>query len=171
MALCCLSAAIAAETSDTPFTEYKVKALFIFNIAKYVEWPDSSFSGTNAPITIGIVGKDRFGSELRNVVANRHVDERSFTILHFTAEDDFRGCQILFISNSEDSRTGTILSKVAGLPVLTVGEDTAFSRAGGMIEMALKTDQVRLEINRAAANRAGLKISSRLLSIAEVTDK
>src|ERR1051325_8333954 len=84
--------------------EYKVKALFILNFAKYVEWPDSAFENTRAPITIGIVGKDRFGNELKNVIAGKMVGEHEFVVRHLSANDNPSGCQILFVSNSEAAR-------------------------------------------------------------------
>ena len=165
--LCFFSAAVAAKCQDGGFTEYHVKALFLFNFAKYVQWPEQAFSDTNAPITIGIVGEDKFGDDLPNAVEGKTVGGRSFAIKHLSANDNPQGCQILFISDSESSQVGDILQKVGALPILTVGEDKSFSRSGGIINFILKDGNVRLEINLDSASRAGLKISSKLLAVAD----
>jgi len=154
--------------AEPPVSEYKVKALFLVNFAKYVDWPAEVFPDTNAPITIGVVGKDRFGGELDKIIDGKTVNGRSFVIKHINANDGWTGCQILFISHSEAARAGEILGKTGTLPVLTVGEDSSFEQKGGMVTFMLKNEKVRLEINLDPANKCGLKISSRLLAVADV---
>jgi len=167
IALDLFSAALPAH-AEPAISEYKVKALFLVNFAKYVDWPAEAFKDTNAPITIGIVGKDRFGGELDKIIEGKTVNGRSFVIKHINANDEWTGCQILFISHSEAARAGEILGKTGTLPVLTVGEDSAFEQKDGMVTFMLKNEKVRLEINLAPANKCGLKISSRLLAVADV---
>jgi hypothetical protein len=163
--------AIPAEGQDNGFTEYHVKALFLYNFAKYVQWPDGVFPNSNAPITIGIVGDDNFGKDLPNAVEGKTVNGRGFVIKHLSATDDPAGCQILFISRSESSHVGQILANLAAQPVLTVGEDKAFSQNGGTINFVLMDGNVRLEINMDSADKAGLKISSRLLAVADTVKR
>jgi hypothetical protein len=162
-----LTAGNSAIGQENGFSENHVKALFLYNFAKYVQWPDEVFSNPGAPITIGIVGDDNFGRNLRDVVQGRTINGRGFAIKHLLATDDPAGCQILFISNSESSHIAQILTNAAAKPVLTVGEDKAFSEDGGIIDFVLKNGNVRLEINLDSADKAGLKISSRLLSVAD----
>jgi hypothetical protein len=151
-----------------PASEAQVKAIFLFNFARYVDWPAAAFPDAAAPITIGVIGTDPFGYNLPNTIEGKTVNGRSFAIKHLAADSDLGGCQILFISHSEALRMGGILTKAGALPVLTVGEDESFARNGGIINFALKNGKVRLEIDLAAARKAGLNISSKLLAVADV---
>jgi hypothetical protein len=151
-------------------TKYQVEAIFLFNFAKYVDWPAAAFPNTNAPITIGVLGTDPFGDSLQNAVEGKVINGRSFTIIHLVSDSDLNGCQILFVSDSEASRMDEILEKAGVLPVLTVGEDKPFARNGGIINFVLKNGNVRLEIDLAAAKKAGLTLSSKLLAVADVVE-
>jgi hypothetical protein len=157
------------EAADSPAaSEAQVKAVFLFNFAKYVEWPAAAFPNATAPITIGVMGTNPFGDNLEHVVEGKAINGRPFVIKHYAADSEVSGCQILFIGHSEASRMGAILAKASALPILTVGEDEAFARNGGIIDFVLKNGNVRLEIDLAAAKKAGLTISSRLLAVADV---
>jgi hypothetical protein len=161
--------ALPIHATDVPiFPERQVKALFLFNFAKYVDWPATAFPDTNAPITIGIMGEDRLDDSLRYAVEGKTVNGRPFVIKHLAADSELSGCHILFISESEASRMGAILDKARALPVLTVGENEPFARNGGVITFVLRNGNVRLDIDLAAAKKAGLTISSRLLAVADV---
>lgn len=163
-----LKNAPAVEGQENGFTEYHVKALFLYNFGKYVVWPEQAFPKTNTPFTIGVVGEDDFGDDLPRTLNGKSICAHPFAIRHLSATDDFQQCQILFISKSESSHVADILAKVGTLPILTVGEDQAFAANGGMINFVLKDGNVRLEINLLSANKAGLKISSKLLAVADV---
>ena len=149
-------------------SEAQVKAVFLFNFAKYVEWPAAAFSNAAAPITIGVMGTDPFGDNLQRVVAGKTVNGRPFVIKHLASDSDLSGCQILYISASEAPRMGGILDKASALPILTAGEGEQFARNGGIINFVPKNGNVRLEIDLKAAKKAGLTISSRLLAVADV---
>jgi hypothetical protein len=153
---------------DASSKEYQVKAVFLLNFAKYVDWPATAFTNSAEPITIGVLGTDPFGDNLQHDVADKMVNGRPFAIKHLAADSDLNGCQILFVSDSESSRMGEILSKAGALPILTIGEDEEFSQNGGIINFVLKDGKVRLEIDLTTANKTGLKISSRLLAVADV---
>ncbi len=154
--------------ADTPAaSEAQLKAIFLFNFAKYVDWPAAAFTNDTAPILIGVVGTDPFGDNLRHI-EGKTIHGRRFAVKHLASDSDLSGCQILFISDSEASRMREILNKAGALPILTVGEDEAFARNGGIINFVLKNGNVRLEIDLAAAKKAGLTISSRLLAVADV---
>ena len=151
---------------ETSFTEYQVKALFLLNFTKYVIWPAEAFADSDAPFTIGVFGDNRFGDNLKKAVAGKSVGGRGIAIRQMENSDDPGKCFILFISNSEKRRTAEILGKIRNLPVLTVGEIGGFIDQDGMINLTMKDGKVGLEINLQAAQRAGLQLSSKLLSVA-----
>ena len=153
---------------EVTMTEYQVKALFLLNFTKYVDWPAAAFDGTNAPIVIGVCGEDEFGGALTNAVAGKTISGRQIVVQPVGKDADPGKCQMLFISDSEKDRLGEILNKVKALPVLTVGETDQFVERGGMINFVIKEGRVRLEINLDAARRANLEISSKLLGVADV---
>ena len=165
LVLFCAETLIAADTPAA--SEAQLKAVFLFNFAKYVDWPAAAFTNDAAPISIGVMGTDPFGDSLR-LVEGKTIRGLRFAIKHLDSDSDLSGCHILFISDSEASRMREILNKAGALPILTVGEDEAFARNGGIINFVLKNGNVRLEIDLAAARKAGLTISSRLLAVADV---
>jgi len=144
--------------------EYKVKAGYLFNFPKFIEWPNTAFASSNAPIVIGVLGEDPFGPMLDEALAGRNVNGRSFVIRRFGPTEDLGTCHILFVSHTEKSRTPNVLESVRGHAVLTVGESEHFARSGGMINFVLVGGQVKLETNPDAAIAANLKISSKLLA-------
>jgi hypothetical protein len=154
--------------AQTTMAEYQVKALFLLNFVKYVDWPASAMPGATSPITIGILGQDNFNDSLTNAVEGKNINGREIIIKHLSADDDLNGCTILFISSSENSQLSAILSKTSTLPILTVGEDESFLHKGGIINFTLKEDKIHLEINLKAAQKVNLQISSKLLSVADV---
>lgn len=159
--------------AQTPaLSEYQVKALFLVNFAKYVDWPPTAFSGGNAPIVIGVAGEDKFGDNFKQVIGGKTINDRPVVVKHVGSDQEYRSCHILFISASEKDRLAEILGAVAGSAVLTVGETDQFHAQDGMINLRKKDNKVRLEINLATAQRAGLKLSSKLLGVAdEVTGR
>jgi len=161
---------VAAERSlgaDAAYTEYQVKALFLYNFSKYVDWPASTFSQTDTPITIGVLGENRFGNDLEKAVAGKTVGGRKIVVQMVGMEADWSKCNILFISSSENRHLVEILDKVKTLPVLTVGESSQFVQDGGIINFMKKADTVRLEVDLNAAQLAKLQISSKLLKVAD----
>jgi hypothetical protein len=153
---------------EPSLTKYQVEAIFLFNFAKYVDWPAATFPSGVAPITIGVMGVDPFGESLQRGVEGKKINGRSFVIKHLASDSDPAGCQVLFVCDSEAARMGGILDKASALPILTVGEGELFARNGGMINFVLKNGNVRLGIDLNAARKAGLTISSKLLAVADV---
>jgi hypothetical protein len=148
--------------------EYQVKALFLLNFTKYVEWPPNAFAASDTPITIGLDGESKLGEALKSVVAGKTIGGRTIVIRQVESSDDLSQCHILFISGAESSRFHQIIEKIDALPILTVGEDAAFANSGGIVNFVLRNGNVRLEIDLSAAKKAGLTISSRLLAVADV---
>lgn len=148
------------------FSEYQVKAAFLYNFGKFVEWPANDFASTNAPLLIGVYGENPFGNNLAGVVQGRNIDGHP-VITRAVSLDELKGCQIVFIARSEQKNIKKILGALDGAGVLTVTED--MSDAGVMINFILQDDKIRFEINNTAAEKAGLKLSSKLLMLATKT--
>jgi hypothetical protein len=148
-------------------SEYQVKAAFLYNFAKFVEWPPSGFRDATAPLQICILGRDPFGQGLRDLVSTKTVNGRKLEIDYIVDAQLARACHILFIASSERARLKQILESMQGTIALTVGDTEGFAEQGGMINFLLDNDRVLFEVNRNAAERAGLKISSKLLSVAK----
>lgn len=145
-------------------SEYDVKAAFLYNFTKFVEWPPSAFGG-RSDFQLCVLGEDPFGGSL-DVVRNEKVSGRAITLLRAPKLAEVEGCQILFISRSERSRIPQILLDLGTAPVLTVADTGGFLDQGGIINFILEKSKVRFEINQEAAERAGIKISSKLLRLA-----
>lgn len=144
--------------------EYKVKAAFLFNFAKFVDWPEPN--GGTQSLVIGVVGVDPFGENLDQVVRDKLVGSRSFELRRFASLEQMEPCHILFISSSESSRLDEILKVLDGTATLTVGEDEECLRKGGIIRFFTQANKIRFEINLDAAEYEGLRLSSRLLQVA-----
>jgi hypothetical protein len=147
--------------------EYPVKAAFLFNFAKFVEWPVAAFKGPEDPLAICVLGQNPFGTALEDVVRDKAVANRAFVVRGVLNTQQATSCQILFVSASERKRFRILLDELKGRSILTVGEADDFTASGGIINFRLKDARVRIEIDAKAAERAGLHISSKLLSLAE----
>jgi hypothetical protein len=150
-------------------TEYQVKAAFLYNFAKFVEWPQEIF-GSGSVMQICVLGEDPFGEELSRITSGKVVGGHPLEIKHPTSAEGARSCHILFISKSEKSHFKTTLQVLQGYSVLTVGDASGFLDEGGMVNFVLRDDRVKFEINLKAAERAGLKISSKLLGVAQLVN-
>jgi len=148
--------------------EYQVKAAFLYNFAKFVEWPASGFSDASAPLRICVFGKDPFGQELRDIASEKNINGRRLQIDQLDDLQLARTCHILFISSSEKAQLTRIFESLRGTDVLTVGDTNGFVEHGGMINFVLENNRVQFEVNRKAAEQAGLKISSKLLGVAKL---
>ena len=160
--------AIPTGRAQTPAPSLnQVKVAFLYNFAKFVDWPPEAFAGEKSPFVIGILGDNPFGSMLEQMVAGRNINDRPITVQKFQGNDAaITNCQILFISGSEKTHFAAILQKLQGSSVLTVSEDGGFLGAGGMINFVVVAGKIRFEINDGNAKAAHLKISAKLLSLA-----
>jgi len=164
-ALCLLLVSGMAAAAEP--LEYAVKAAFIYNFAKFVEWPKES-SSKEGSFVIGILGRDPFGGALQQTVSGKTIRERKITVKQFSRIEDAIGSDILFISTSEKEGVAQILRRLDGAPVLTISDLGRFSEQGGMIEFVIDHDRVRFAINPGASAQAGLKPSSQLLKLARI---
>jgi YfiR/HmsC-like len=152
--------------AQQPPTEYQIKAAFLFNFAKFVEWPAEAFSDSNAPIVIGVLGKNVFGTDLENTIRDKKVNNRIFKFKNFTSASEATNCQILFVSSSEKDNFSKIVAGMHNTSILTVSETDGFIQAGGMVNFLIQDSKIRFQISDEAAKKAGLKVSSKLLSLA-----
>lgn len=155
-----------AANEPTGLTVNEIKAGFLYNFTKFVEWPPDAFVDAGAPIVLGIVGTNPFGSLLTDAMAGKTINGRAVVEKQFAVGGDFRSCQILFVSSSESRRTEEILEKLRGTQVLTVGEGDRFTQAGGMIAFVIEGNRVRLLINLGASTAAHLRISAKVIAVA-----
>jgi YfiR/HmsC-like len=166
------SHAAGVDSSDS--SEYLIKAGFIYNFAKLVEWPATAFAQPDSPIVIGILGDDPFGATLDRIVADKKINGRSFAIKRLKWSKDskgFKDCNILFVSLSEKDHLDNVVEAMKSLPILTIGDAPGFAKRGGIINFTLEDDKVRFEVNVEAAKRADLTISSRLLTLAKIVQQ
>lgn len=159
---------VAAQSARAP--EYQVKAAFLYNFAKFVEWPAQAFPGSFVPFRICVLGRDPFGDTLTNVVQGKSISGHAILSLQVQSPAEARSCHVLFLSQSDPETLKQGLDRLRGLPILTVGESADFLALGGMINFVLEEDRVRFEINLEAAERHHLKLSSKLLAVARLVN-
>jgi hypothetical protein len=155
--------AVAAEA----LTEVQVKAAYVYNFVKYVEWPAGAFATAQSPVVLCVAAGDGLRGALA-AIDGKQAQGRALQLRRAVRPDEFRSCHILFVPESEERVAGELLRKAGSLPVLTVGEHDGFAAAGGVIGFVVRDDRVQFEINPDAAARADLKVSSRLLQLATI---
>jgi len=148
-------------------SEYQVKAAFLFHFAQFVDWPPEAFKDAGAPLTYCTVGEDPFRGALDASMSGKTIDGRPVRVLHFKLGQEVQTCQILFLGAPEKKSLAATLVNLGASPVLTVGESQNFIEQGGMIGFLWEDNKVHFEINLEAAERAKLKISARLLTLAK----
>jgi hypothetical protein len=146
-------------------SENDVKAAFVYNFVKFVEWP-GTVAEQRGPVVMCVMGKDPFGDSLRRAVDGRKVNGRPIAVRQINDVRAVVSCHVLFVSASESAHTPEIVRAVLAWSILTVGEGEQFIERGGMVAFLMKGDRVQFQINAKAASEAGLKISSKLLLLA-----
>lgn len=146
--------------------EYQKKAIHICKLARYVEWPrDKMVNG--GPLVIGVYGADFASDQIRDVVGGRKINGRDVVVKSCATIQEIAGCHILFVSRSEESRLSSILGKVRGDPVLTVGECDSFIAKGGTVNLRVVGTEVVMELHEKNARRSSLKIDPKLNNFGE----
>jgi hypothetical protein len=149
--------------------EYQVKAIYLYNFSKFVQWPAAA--QTNDTFSICVMGHDPFGAALDSALAGEKIEQKPMAARRITDVQDAARCQILFIAASESAHVKQILAAVAKNGVLTVSDVADFSANGGMIQFVIQENKVRFEVNLTAADKAGLILSSQLLKVASAVIK
>jgi hypothetical protein len=161
------SAILAANAmGQSTAEEYRVKAAFLYNFAKFVEWPADAFKGPEDPVAICVLGRNPFGNLLDELVGKNTAAGRSFVVRQLTDFTEAGGCHILFIGASEQKRVRIILASLKTHHSLTVSDIPDFALDGGAFGFKLENGKVRIEINLTVTKDKDLRVSSRLLSLA-----
>ncbi len=161
--LCAPAPARAAQPN-----EYALKAVFLYNFCRFIDWPDAAFSSPTDPLVIGVLGENPFGTLLEEAVSDETFRGRNIRIESYRSAREIGRCQLLFVSASESARLPETLAAVAGRSVVTVGETENFVEHGGMIALVADRNRVRLLINPGLLRAARLEVSSKLLRVAEI---
>jgi hypothetical protein len=149
-------------------SQSQIEAGFIFNFTRFVEWPDNSFATPASPFTICVVGAPQVAELLAVAAFGKEVGGRRLTIKTSKSDDDVRTCQILYFGGTEEHRAVGMSDSVKEISVLTVSNVPGFASAGGMIGFFVQDNKVKLEINADATAHARLKVSSKLIAIAQL---
>ena len=148
--------------------EYPLKLAFLYNFTKFVDWPSDSFHDPGASLAICIIANDPFSPDLEAELRTRTVGSHPVEIKTLRSNDALSVCHMVFVPVTEKSQAARIVSGLKGSNTLTVGEIEGFAVEGGIINLTVEENKLHFEVNPLAAERAGLKISSRLLSMATI---
>jgi hypothetical protein len=160
-------AGLAAQHTE----EYRIKAAFLYNFAKFVDWPTEAFRAPGDPMTVCVLGRDPFGQALDDAVAGKKIGARALVVRRIAADHQTAGCHILFVSSSEPARVLSIIAAANQPGILTIGEAGSEASEGLIINLTLVGGKVRFEINITEAGKERLRLSSKLLSLATVVRK
>lgn len=169
IALVCAASLFSAsglQGQQAKASEYEIKAAYLLNFAKFVEWPADISKSKAEPFIICILGKDPFGAVLDRTINGETVGGQTVSAREITGPQEAVGCRVVYISSSEESRLNAVVSGLGKSAVLTVSDIPQFSQHGGMIQFVMEGNRVRFEANPAAAQAVGLSLSSTLLKVA-----
>ena len=147
-------------------TEYEVKAAYLYNFGKFVQWPQKAAANDSGSFPICVLGQDPFGKALDSAIVGESINGKNVVARRIAKAEEAANCRVLFISSSESSELGRILSALDDASLLTVSDMPDFAQRGGMIHLLLQDQKVRFEVNLDAARRVGLTLSSQLLKLA-----
>ena len=153
-----------------PAREYEIKAAFLVYFASFIDWPESVFTSSTDDLRLEVIGHDPFDGALDRLAAGQSINQRRVVIVYSTRASAQPRGHMVFVSASERKQAPSLLAALNGTPTLTVSDIDRFAEQGGVIGLAENGQGVRFVINRAAASRAGLRVSSKLLSLATLLD-
>jgi len=167
-ALCLIACSeVNLQAQEQKAGEYQVKALFLYNFINFVDWPAESSINSSPTINVCVIGEDPFNNAL-DEIENNTVKGKKLAIKFYQANEEPKGCHLLFIPASEKRHTARILKSIRDTNMLTVGDTEESARQGSVIGFYIEQRKVRFAINIEAAKRAGLKISAKLLKLAKI---
>ena len=156
------------KAQTAPQSEDKVKAVFLYNFTRFIDWPSSAFASNEQPFKIGIMGEDPFGIYLEEAIRNEKYSGRPIIIEKFENAKDIKDCHMIFINTKNQKEIKNILNNLENKTVLTIAEHPEFVKWGGMIRLYSDDRKIRIQINDAAARLVKIKVSAKLLNIADV---
>jgi hypothetical protein len=151
-----------------PSVEYQVKAAFLLNFAKFVEWPPEVFQREKPAIILCVFRHDPFGSALDEIIRGKTINNREVLARRISEMPDLKSCQMVFVSDREDRLLSEILNSLKGVSALVVGESEGFAERGGAVQFFLEDKKLRFAINVDAVQAARLTVSSKLLALARI---
>jgi hypothetical protein len=165
-----LAALLAGAPALPAPSEYQVKAVFLFNFARFVEWPAMTFASADAPFSLCVYGDDPFGADLDAVVHGETISGRPMVVRRLHNPGDVSGCQVVFIAGSAERELESVVASLDNHSTLTVSDIEGAARRGAMIRMMTVNGRIRLRINIDAVRAAHLTVSSNLLRAAEIVN-
>jgi hypothetical protein len=166
--LCALGASSMARAQAA--TQDQIKAAYMFNFAKFVEWPAEAMSTPASPMNFCALGRSAAADELDSVIDGKSINGHPVRIRHLGRPEDIKGCHLVFLAAGNARQTQQLLQAARGLPVLVVGDAPGFARSGGMIGFIAENGRVLFEVNPGSAEESRLKISSKLLALARIVN-
>ena len=154
-----------AASSVLAQTEDGVKAAFVYNFAKFTNWPTNAFASSSAPVLVGFVGADALADTFETIVAGKNVNGHAFSIRRYPAGADVHNCQILYIG--DPGQATAVLNAVQGKPILTIGDSDVFASSGGMVKLFRVGSRIRFDLDFEATQAARLKLDARVCQLAE----
>lgn len=167
ISLLSITAPAGSETLD----ENQLKAAYLYNFARYVEWPDSAHASSNSALEIGVVGSSAIAALLKKTVVGKRVGGRSLRVVDFNSPSEGRRSHILFVAGEHSAaELRQTIEDLMGAHAFVVAEAAGFAKRGGIANFIVADNRVRFAINENAAKKAGLKVSSKLLRLAELVE-
>jgi len=151
------------------YSEYKIKAGYIYNFARFIKWPEKSFENHPSSFHLCLIEGDPFGNQFKRI-EGKSITGKKLTVKRLKSGDNLKQCQILFIPSTEETQMSSIIKSLDGSHVLTVGDIRDFHQVGGMVGLIKDGDQIKLEINLQATKRKELRINAKLLEIATIVN-
>jgi hypothetical protein len=161
------TSALASAATSTQTSPLELRAAFVFNFAKFTEWP-TSVVAEDAPITLCVIDDERAFDVFRRVAKGRSVGSHGLAVRMLRLEDDLRGCQVVYAPVLDASRAADLLASIGDAPILTISDYEQFARTGGVANFIVEDGMVRFAINADSAQRARLRINSRLMALAKL---
>jgi hypothetical protein len=159
---------ISTRGQRNPPFKYQVKAAFLFNFAKFVEWPPDAFQSETTPIALCVFRHDPFSGALDEIIRGKTINNRAVLSRRIDELSDLRSCQLVFISSVEDKHLSEVIGSLKGTSALLVGEGEDFAERGGTIRLFQEDSKLRFAINVDSVQRARLTVSSKLLDLAKI---
>lgn len=166
-----LGALLSAGGRAQSVSEYQMKAAYVYNLSKFVEWPPDAFKTASDPITICVLGQSPILQTLNEAVNGETIEDRKLIVRQVSDVSQARNCQLLFVGSSDRKYLQSALRELKAAGILTVGETASFTAEGGVVNFRLEGNKVRIEINLDAAERQRLRINPKLLSLAQIVKR
>lgn len=149
--------------------DYQLKAIFLWRLAQFTDWPANAFERASSPIVIGVLGTNPFGDALDIAVRGETAHGRKLVVEYYRRVTDIKTCHILYITEPNERRAAQIIADLAGRSLLTASDTEGFARShGGMVRFITEQNRIKLRINLKAVINAGLRLDARVLRAAEI---